>query len=103
MWTVQIKYKHKKVKKYKVLITSPFFLSTDFRFGMEVHIDCLTKLPSTKSTKGSKSTLRTKINKTGASVISLCELVKLLIRTPNMFWVEHLHALFTNHTLTYIT
>ena len=44
-------------------------------------MDCLTKLQSTKSTNSSKSTLKTKIknkNKTGASVISLCELVIII-------------------------
>ena len=51
---------------------------------MELHMDCLTKLQSTKSTK---RTLRTKIKnkiKTGASVISLCELVKFYCK---MSWL----------------
>ena len=38
VWTFRTKYTH---KKYKVLITQPFL---NYRFCMEVHMDCLTKL-----------------------------------------------------------
>jgi len=45
MWTVQTKYKHEKVLSTHDLV---IFCGTDFRFCMEVHMDCLTKLQSTK-------------------------------------------------------
>ena len=43
--------KYKSTKKYKSTHNSAIFWATDFRFCMEVHMDCLTKWQSTKVQK----------------------------------------------------